>query len=228
MAIRSAFSPFGGQHEPYKKGELIIELTKGSIIHNLALAKGVYSLEVIGAGGGYGGSATPDGHYWGYTGTGASGAGFVGIIEVGKGIYNLKAGFGGADATVQWIRGINGEASFFKDSQGLGIIAGGGDAATSENNAWNNGWGHAGVLGITASKIIKSAMLSKNGNDGPSFWSWASKGTGATSVYKNYGEGSVRPSDGVAKGGDGYLRLIYLGQKYISGKTEALAEQFRT
>lgn len=215
--------------DPYKKGTVLFEKSIYTTEVTLNIKqKIVCSLELVGAGGGYGGLSTADGHYWAGSGTGGSGAAFVGIIAIPAGTCKLKVGLGGKNADGNLTKGVPGEASYLILSSGKGITAGGGDAASAVGNTWNNGGGKGGILNITDSGIVKSETIAANGNNGPSEWSIFGLQPGAKSVYKSYGEGCKQPTSGESqKGGDGYLRLIYLGTSYIKGLTETLAEQLR-
>jgi len=227
--VRTAIHPLGFHAKNlYKVGEVIAEY-KTATVEQLLKMKGkiVASLELVGAGGGYGGNSTPDGSYWAATGTGGSGAAFVGIIEIMPGVLKLKVGLGGKNASGNLSKGTPGGTSYLTVSD-KSISAGGGDAASAVGNSWNSGGGVGGVLKISDNSIVKSRTVSANGKTGPSKWSLYGLQNGAASVYKSYGEGCKQPTSGISsKGGDGYLRLIYLGRRYVSGKSEELAATFR-
>lgn len=230
MGLRTAIHGIGGGlRDLYKIGTVITESKTATAEQLLALkCKIIAALEIVGGGGGYGGSGTPDGHYWMAIGTGASGAAFVGVVELKKGNFKFKVGKGGPDASGNLTKGTPGENSYIKNSLNeKGIVAGFGDAASAVGNNCYGGGGKGGVLNITDPTLVRSTALSVNGNDGPSICSIWGKQPGGESVYNNYGEGSVRRSDNVACGGDGYIRIIYLGRRYISGKSEELAVKFR-
>lgn len=230
MFISGSLHPLGGSlADLYKIGTVIVESATATKEQLFKLkGKIIAALEIVGAGGGYGGLGSPDGHYWISVGTGGSGAAFVGVVELKKGNFIFKVGKGGADSSGTLDKGIPGEDSYLKYAgTGNGIVAGFGDAASAVSNNCFNGGGKGGVLKISDSAMVKSSIVSANGNDGPNACNVFGKQPGAAAVYKTYGEGSVRSSDNVACGGDGYIRIIYLGRRYVRGKTEELAVKFR-
>lgn len=226
MSIRRPISSLGAaKPHPYKVGTVILDSSVAGT-DNLNIKTGIYYLESIGGGGGYGGAGSPDGHYWLAVGTGASGAGFVGIIALNDDIYNYAIGSGGPDARGNLTKGTPGGETHLLSSLGKGIITLGGDAASAVGNNWSKGGGKKGLINITAPEWIKSATLATDGIDGPSICSISGKQKGAPSIYFNYGEGSLKNSDRTANGANGKLKLVYLGQRYISGVTEELVKQY--
>lgn len=174
---------------PYKAGEVLFEsATPGTYTLNL-LANGIYKVWIVGGGSGAYVreviKVTKSG--------GASGAAFVGTVNLAKSSYNLTVGGGGAGGSSP---GSGGNSSI-----GNIIVAGGG------GGGYNGGV--AGILTINTSVI--SSEIQSNGKTG-GYGSGTNARAGGGSLYGGYGAGGSSPggTKTANPGTGGYIKVQFV------------------
>ncbi len=207
MTIKTPLTPLGRQKKPYKKNFVLFESSTPGI-YTLDIKAGTFEISIIGAGGGGGGGSYKSGHKH-PGGGGGSGAGFIGIIKLIRGNYQLVVGAGGAGGPSGGPsagHGAAGGASILQKNDIAYITAGGG----------KGGWGaradttdcSGGILTISTELQIISSTLQTNGNAGVSSYG----GAAGAAVDGTHGAGNV----GVYKepgldGSPGFIKLVYIG-----------------
>lgn len=204
MAIRSAFSPFGGQHEPYDKGELLqtidmknVNTTNNTVVRTKEFdlkTTGIYALTIVGAGGSYGIFYGWDGDLYKCGPCSGSGAAYKGELKLLKGHYRLTVGrfFNGNQQ--------NGEDSKLEIQNADGswkvlVSAGGGIYATGDPQWASPPGGAGGTLTIISEVQIGNFTIRTNGNKGANgtFYWYNGVTAGAASVCEGYGIGGGSP-----------------------------------
>lgn len=207
MGIRSALQPFGGEHNPYKKGEVIL-LANGNVLAPTTVKikkKGRYKLELVGAGASCGGWWTAGSWAWG-SGGGGSGAGCVLELTLTTGEYEYYSGNGGAKAYDYGTQGKAGDDAYFRNKQNPSnyIAARGAPAGPF------NGDGQGGIIENRSNWPIVANHLFVNGNGGTGNGTLGNAGIGGASVYGGYGVGGG--NNNAYAGTNSFIKLTYLGR----------------
>lgn len=180
--------------DPYKPETILFESAAPGT-YNLNLAgDGVYELYCI-AGGGGGSSRNSGGSIYINSG-GGSGSGFIGTMQLSKGVYSITIGAGGNGGDTYGGGGGNSAISNAIVSYG----GGGGNAAS----------GGAGSGGAIPSLYVAtiSVALHTGGNNGGSGRGSTTAG-GGSSVYGGWGAGGMANKSNRAAGASGYVKVVY-------------------
>ena len=209
MGLVCRFQPFGGRHPRYHAGDVLFESNQPQTKDIEVLSNAIYEVAVIGAGGG-GGGGTYGSHHKHPGGGGGSGAGFVAVMRLQPGTYQLTVGAGGAggkQTNSSAPAGSSGTASLLVFGDDALVSAGGGEGgAGAQNGRYTNG----GTLTLGDNLEIKETKVSADGND----VEHVDIATGGAAVYETYGAGGngVYKEAGT-KGGDGYIKISYVGME---------------
>lgn len=182
--------------DPYKPETVLFEsATPGTYSLNLA-GDGVYELYCI-AGGGGGSSRNSGGSVYINSG-GGSGSGFIGTMQLSKGIYSITIGAGGNGGDTYGGGGGN-------SAIGNTIVSYGGGGGNATGLSGSGGSGGA-IPSVNVAAI--SIALHTGGNNGGSGRGSTAAG-GGSSVYGGWGAGGMANKSNRAAGTAGYVKVIY-------------------
>lgn len=200
MGLKTLFNPYATTNSPFISNQIVLEKNGGvTDWQSITLYRGVYKLELVGAGGGAGGWAYNK-YAWG-GGCGGSGSAFVGEIYLSekKELKYISANGGSSNGDYCGTGQPGGFAGLALGEKS--IIAGGGrDVA-----AWStNGLG--GTITNNNFDLITKIISYLQGLDGSGAGGLWASGTGGISVYNGYGSGGGH----TFSGGNSFIRITYL------------------
>lgn len=179
---------------PYKAGQVLFESSVAGTYSLDVGATGTYKVWVVGGGAG---ALVKTSSSNTYKSGGASGAAFVGTINLAKSSYKLTVGSAGVG-----IKGNSNSSGNGGDSSIANLIVAGGGKIGA------NG-GTAGVL--TINTTIISSEIQSNGKTG-GYGSGTNGRSGGASLYRGYGAGGGSPggTKNANSGTGGYIKVQFV------------------
>lgn len=197
----------GNNSSPYEKEQVIFESAVAGTYEVELLAKGKYEVYCIGGGGGgahYGKSGFGSRHA---SASGGSGSGFIGVVSLLNGSYNISVGTAGAYKGETYpVRGSDGGDSYIDTL----IIAYGGKGGYVPNLETNAGTAGAGGAIPSVTAETTAVTINTQGNTGRKEYASGSTNpnlAGGASVYSGYGAGGTSGGNGTA----GYVKIVWKG-----------------
>ena len=193
---------------PYTPNQVLYESSTGGASTTLnLLTTGRY--QVICVGGGSGGAYVYSSKFSDGRASGGSGAGFNGVVYLSEGNYTVEVGAGGSGQAYEtngksWATSTAGGQSAIDSI----IVAGGGGSATAGIHGAAQTAGSGGTLSYDSSKV-QSYSLATNGNAGTTAYN--ANIDGGASVYGGYGKGGNAGNSYTTAGGNGYVKVVYIG-----------------
>ena len=193
----------------YEVDQVVFESTVAGTYEVEMAQDGDYEVYCIGGG---------SGGYWQGNSrrrlSGASGGGFIGIVEISKGIYNVTVGAGSNYRDTSYGTNANGGDSSINN---IVIAGGGGGCAVTSSSYTLARAGNAPILSTTV--IQETLNTSGNGGQYSEGGSYHTIIAGGASVYNGYGKGGNGGSTpgyggdggGIESGKAGYVKIVWKG-----------------